>query len=285
MHKGLAFSVALPDSSDVRNLQNAGITLIRLEAGPDWGGAPIDYLARRGIAVVLLLGSALIPSIAQEHWNADAGSEVFRHVQATWQAAVHRAMAGTPPAYAELWNEANCWTTPPANPGDAPTGQTYIRPENYILLLTDAAQIIRRVAPATRIVSSGLFGHEASGVDYLRAVRQWTNGPEEWPVDLIGYHPYYDISGGLQTNKLLTALQELHAVGGKPILITEAGWSTRLCTPERQASNIAALLATCKASGIVEGCCVFSYRDTTNSDPPIYYGVYGKPAWQAIKGA
>ena len=286
MHKGIAYSQVLPDTSDVRNLQNAGITLVRLEAGPDWGAGPVAYLDRFGIATVLLVGSALIPSVPQEVWNADAGSLYFKAAQNTWQQAIRKVFATKPyPAYVEIWNEGNCWTDPPLLRGDAPTGRTYFRPENYVLFLSDAAQIIREVSPDTKIVSTGLFGHEVSGVEYLKIVRQWMSAQSDFPVDFIGYHPYYDIAGGLQTNKLLTALQELHAVGGKPILITEAGWSTKLCTLERQASNVAALLSTCKASGIVEGCCVFSYQDSPGAVPPVFYGTYGKPAWQAIKSA
>ena len=127
---------------------------------------------------------------------------------------------GRVPAW-ELWNEPDCF-------GGCPNGS----PEAFVQQLEAGYKGVKAGDPAAIVVSGGTSGNNAAWIG-----RMYAAGGKGW-FDALAVHPYLDPAtaapdapSGARIYRL-TSLPYVHAQmvahgdGGKPIWITEFGWTT-----------------------------------------------------------
>ena len=110
-----------------------------------------------------------------QSWSDYAG----RFAQAAGEIAAHYAYLGSKVAY-EIWNEGDNPKTPHVS--------VYVPPAKFALVLGQAAEAIRQVAPESPIVLGGLSTGPEMASEYVHEVRKASKG--RLPVDAVGLHPY-----------------------------------------------------------------------------------------------
>ncbi len=120
----------------------------------------------------------------------------------------------------QIWNEGDL--------DGAPTSH-YVKPTDYATLLLLASKAITQADPAAQVISGGLASGAASGIAYMRAVRQALGGV--LPVDGIAVHPYGHVPPGTNVAPFSNYTASLDglmrqftdAFPDKPIWISEIG--------------------------------------------------------------
>lgn len=117
-------------------------------------------------------------------------------------------------------------------------------------------------------------------------------------VDGWTMHPYGSCDATLNTGHRDRVIQA-HANTGKPIYITEVGWSTDVgascsqVSQQQQADNIFNFINWARSTGYVVAVYIFGYADYGSSSPTDDWGVAGwpnpesthKPSWDALRCA
>jgi polysaccharide biosynthesis protein PslG len=146
----------------------------------------------------------------------------------------------------EIWNE-------PDNPQfwkPAPD------PFAYAQLLTAVSPAISAAAPETNILLGGINPFEPSYLRTLAEVGAW------WTFDIINIHPYVDpfppeANGEIGVSAIRNIQQVTNWAGGKPIWVTEFGWSAKPSdrdpngvSEEDQANYMVRAAALLRAAGV-----------------------------------
>ena len=122
----------------------------------------------------------------------------------------------------------------------------------------------------------------------------WRSGA--YPLDAVGQHVYVDQGGTTTVQKLLTYFQDVRnayaqfegAGTGKPIQVTEIGWTTSFVSPSVQAQNVATSYEAVRGASYVTRAYWFAVQDVPEAD--LYYGLVtgdggAKPAFGAYRQA
>jgi polysaccharide biosynthesis protein PslG len=165
----------------------------------------------------------------------------------------------------EIWNE-------PDNPQ---FWKPQPDPFAYAQLLSTVSPVISAAAPETNILLGGINPFEISFLRTIAEVGAW------WTFDILNIHPYVDPgtpeSGGEIGVAAIANLQQVtNWAGGKPIWVTEYGWSARpsdrdpagSITEEDQANYMVRAAVLLRAAG-VERVLWYSIKDEVHNG----YGV------------
>lgn len=276
---------------DVQVLRDAGAQIVRFDiqlgTHPDWDNVilqqystVVQQLKAAGIAVIGLLGHGIVAGAQQMDWNANAAEQGSNQLDNTFlanYASNASIIAGALQDITlwELWNEPNQWDKAPDPHGspDQPGG-SFIFPSLYARLLRRTVPGLKQLPNAPSIITGGLFGHDgapgaSSGHDYLQNVLTFLGqaplAGDPLPFDAVGQHLYLDQGAAAQSAHLNQYLNLIAGLaGGRPIYITEAGWTTTpgFVTVNQQAANLTTLYDTCQASAQnIAAACWFELYD------------------------
>lgn len=152
--------------------------------------------------------------------------------------------------YWEIYNEPNIffWQGPK---------------ELYPELVKKCYKVIREIDPEAKVLAIS-----TSGIDF-QFIKKCLEANA--PFDILTVHPY---RRELNERKFITELQNAHKlIGGRPIWITEMGWSTHLweggVTERKQALLLARCYLSAIASGVVENISWYDFRNDGND--PFYF--------------
>jgi len=106
------------------------------------------------------------------------------------------------------------------NEWDNSSASQYMDVQTYATYLIEASNRIRKVVPNATIISGGVtpYNGPVDLITQLRDMKALDN------IDMVGYHPYNDAQG--PTGDVFDAIDQIYAATGKPVALTEFGWST-----------------------------------------------------------
>jgi uncharacterized protein YktA (UPF0223 family) len=193
----------------------------------------------------------------------------------------------------EVWNEQDLQI------GDINQDCRYLYPEEYAQLLEITYTKIKNQRSSVAVIVGGLV--TGNGGEYLKQVRQYwrDNSDEDIYYDGIGTHPYFarveNLGANIELNK---HVNEMYAIGGKPLWLTEFGASWQIFNahdPVEGKRLQAEYLRSCyevvqKYPTKVAAAFWFAWDDrTVGANPPESYGlvemdhVTKRPSWYAYK--
>lgn len=278
----------------------------------------LQAMAEAGYSVVGMLLTtppwARKPSCAGSYWCPPQDPDDFAHfasvvVERYDGDGIADAPGSPRVAYWEVWNEPNHPTTWPGTPAE------------YAALLRAAYPAIKQADPTAQVLVGGVYVFDGQsggppaydGLAFLNRVL--AADPQAWEAfDILSIHPYMpdvapDQPGLWEPVTMLSRLQ--HALdwvaahgGGKPVWITEVGWSTCTagqgdCTPalskteDQQANYLLRTHFMALSKGIahlstfqledkfdgagsrVWGGCALLHTDEQGYAPKKAYGAYG----------
>lgn len=177
----------------------------------------VDLLTARGVNIIGVLGHP--PGWATPEPGDDSSGVSFFAPDAerfTAFAAAVVARYRYRILHWEIWNE-------PDNPH-------FWRPQPdpvaYARLLSAVYPVIKSIAPETNILLGGINPFDSHYLQTLADVGAW------WAFDIINLHPYVDPAipeahGEIGQSAVAAVQRVTNRAGGKPIWITEYGWSSR----------------------------------------------------------
>ncbi|MCX8065890.1 MAG: glycosyl hydrolase [Candidatus Hydrogenedentes bacterium] len=135
--------------------------------------------------------------------------------------------------------------------------------ELYPELVKKCYQVIKEIDPKAKVLAIS-----TSGIDF-QFIKKCLEA--NTPFDILTVHPYRK---ELNEEKFINELKRTHdLIGGRPIWITEMGWSTHLwtggVTEREQALLIARCYLSALASGVVENISWYDFRNDGND--PFYF--------------
>ncbi|HET7034454.1 MAG TPA: glycosyl hydrolase [Thermomicrobiaceae bacterium] len=180
---------------------------------------------------------------------------------AAWQEYVRQTVTrykGTIHSW-EIWNEPDtAWAWGGQDGGDA---------ASYLALLQRAHDAIKAADPSATIVTGGVTG-TARGADFINRLLDLGGGQY---FDMVGIHGYIDPNAeDVYYNTIWPLLRQAAQRAGKPIWITEFGWSSSGTGPAAtgsetaQASWIARELPMLFSLGNVAHVSLFQFKDPGN---------------------
>ena len=187
---------------------------------------------------------------------------------AAWQEYVRQTVShyhGTIHAW-EIWNEPDtAWSWGGNDGGD---------PAAYLKLLQTAYQTIKSIDPNATVVTGGVTGTER-GATWINKLLDLGGGQY---FDQLGIHGYIDPNAeSVYYGPIWTLLKQAAARAGKPIWITEFGWSSSgsgsaaTGSEAAQANWIARELPMLFSLGNVSHISLFQFKDP--NDQPNTFGV------------
>ena len=131
---------------------------------------------------------------------------------------------------------------------------------------------------------------------YLMGIARAGWRSSAYPLDAVGQHVYVDQGGTTSQAKLVTYFQDVRdayarfegGTTGKPIQVTEIGWTTSFVSPAVQAGNVAITYDAVRAASYVARGYWFAVQDVPEAG--LYYGLVTgdggtKPAFGAYQQA
>ncbi len=198
----------------------------------------VEVAARQGISVYGLLS----------YWSGWTKPYTVEGVEyyCRWAAQVVRRYRKRIKHW-EVWNEPNIffWSGPK---------------DLYATLLRRAYKVIKREDPEAQVL-----GCSTSGIDTRFIKRMMELGA---PFDVLTIHPY---RGDLDERQFIQELRQVRQlVGGRPVWITEMGWSSHIggISERRQAGLVARTYLSAIASGAVGNVSWYDFRN--DGDDPFY---------------
>lgn len=183
----------------------------------------------------------------------------------------------------EIWNEpdvAMFWN-----------GQDGGDPVVYTELLKRAYRAIKAVDPDATVMNGGVTGTER-GANFLNRVLDLGGGAFLDAIAIHGYVPNDGLDTTVYPDVIWPLLGKVRERAGKPLWVTEFGWSSgcsdagaAACSEQAQANRIARQLPMLFSIGGVERVLVFLFKDPGNQ--PDYFGLTRadgrvKPAFTAF---
>jgi hypothetical protein len=270
----------------VHQIKSTGAGWVRLEMGggwnkyADWITHAADNTTRlsqmdqvvsaaksAGLKILGLIDNATATSSNQAQWSANSveagggnGDNPFIDLMGQDFSMLSQHYAGQIDAW-EIWNEPNAWTT------SYGVGGTFIYPSNFAWLLKRIKDNQHDKAP---LISGGIFAfQDANGLhagnDYLMATVSFGQGiwGGSLPFDSVGQHLYMPITAYQQ------AIDQMGAVTGLPLWITEWGWQALPASYTQQATWLGAANNLFFRSG---GAAAFWFK--LQDDSTMHYGLY-----------
>lgn len=201
-------------------MKQAGIQWVRTDF--DWdrvenpeGVWHFDHLDE----TVAWADAAGIRLLAQLNYNVPWANPAYKHMD-KWLGYVRQVVGHYRRSvrYWEVWNEPNGqWFWPSPNAAQ------------YAVFLRETTKVIRQIDPDLRVLFGGTYGIDTG---YLEAALK--AGAGDW-FDVVSVHPYSTAvdNTGNDLTRLVDLMKRYH-VEGKPIWITEWGWSAIGNDPRQQ---------------------------------------------------
>jgi Glycosyl hydrolase catalytic core len=283
-HGNINFSGSVLNT--VHQIKSTGAGWVRIEMGggwnkyADWITQAADNTTRlsqmdqvvsaaksAGLKILGLIDNATATSSNQAQWSANSveagggnGDNPFIDLMGQDFSMLSQHYAGQIDAW-EIWNEPNAWTT------SYGVGGTFIYPSNFAWLLKRIKDNQHDKAP---LISGGIFAFQDanglhSGNDYLMATVSFGQGiwGGSLPFDYVGQHLYMPITVYQQ------AIDQMGAVTGLPVWITEWGWQTPPASYTQQATWLGAANNLLFRSGVAAA---FWFK--LQDDSTMHYGLY-----------
>ena len=249
-----------------QQIKAAGAQWIRVEI-PDPALVDITSLLQQikasGLKILGLIDGDTYTGFTQHDWSAGSseagggtGQNAYLDGLIQKFGTVAKMYSGLIDAY-EVWNEPNAWTVAPGQ------GGTYIYPSNFAYLLKG----VYPLAAGTPVVSGGLFQfNDASGLhtqkDYMTSTISALNGSPAF--DFAGIHPYVDSGGHVMDYNVQACINDIAGTTGKPLFVTEFGWSSSAVGESVQQSNFGVASNVMRRDYRVPVAIWFKLQDSTN---------------------
>ena len=248
-----------------------------------------------GLTPEIVAGNSLLPDANKADWSTP-------EYRAKWVSAVITLMKAFPTARQwEIWNE-------PAG------GQYGITTDAWAWMIRLVYERMHQQQIPDWVISGGLFAsndHDGAGAkNAIRALFQsqaftdYAAGHHQYPLDFVGWHPYFDAGSPLDPTKLAQRFDDFyasyapfytaHGLTPPRTRVTEAGHDGLLVDEATQAAAVTTLYDVLGHDPRVKDVFLFKWQETasevTRAKQPESYGLVGakgrlKPAFDAYVAA